>query len=428
MAEALGRVEAALWAWEGSPPPDNVSDLVIFAGRIERIITAVIEGQTRQQNHAQALRLLTLNLGHTARTLSAVYGLNAPPTAVKVTEGGAGWQARMESAMSQAVTSGGASVGRVALTAAIGAASLATPAKIGALSAPSDAGVRGGTSVEAPLDVVVGPGDTLVKLSERYYGTASRAMEIARMNGISNPNMLVAGTKLTLPDGAAGNAPVAATTAGQPSRVVVQPGDTLRRISGRVYGDEGLFMEIAKANGIADPNRIVAGATLMIPALGDRTSFRVATGGGASTTPSGTTAPAPSAAAAPAASGFMWPVRGVRSPGGEFAAARPDRPSTSHTGLDLAAPTGAPVAAAAAGRVTHAGAEGTYGYTVVIDHGNGYVTRYAHLSAWQVTVGQRVNQGQRIGSVGSTGYSTGPHLHFEVILNGRFVSPVSVLP
>lgn len=90
----------------------------------------------------------------------------------------------------------------------------------------------------------------------------------------------------------------------------------------------------------------------------------------------------------------------------------------SHAGIDFGAPSGTPVAAAAAGTVTFAGGAGGYGLLVIIDHGAGLTTRYAHLSRFAVTGGQRVATGQAIGTVGSTGLSTGPHLHFEARVDG----------
>jgi murein DD-endopeptidase MepM/ murein hydrolase activator NlpD len=99
--------------------------------------------------------------------------------------------------------------------------------------------------------------------------------------------------------------------------------------------------------------------------------------------------------------------------------------SRLHRGVDFAAPTGTPVLASAAGRIVRAGWGGGYGNMIDIDHGRGIVTRYAHLSRMDVRVGQQVNQGQRIGAVGSTGMSTGPHLHYEVIRNGQPIDPRS---
>jgi len=98
-----------------------------------------------------------------------------------------------------------------------------------------------------------------------------------------------------------------------------------------------------------------------------------------------------------------------------------------HTGTDMACPTGTPILASMSGKVTAAGINRVYGNYVIIDHGNGYQTLYAHMSKIIATKGQWVSQGTRIGLVGSTGYSTGPHLHFTVYKNGKLVDPMTVL-
>lgn len=95
-----------------------------------------------------------------------------------------------------------------------------------------------------------------------------------------------------------------------------------------------------------------------------------------------------------------------------------------HNGVDIAAPTGTPIRAADAGRVIFAGWKGAYGRTVVIDHGGGWSTLYAHCSRIHVSRGQVVSRGQNIAAVGSTGWSTGPHLHWTVYRNGRTVNPL----
>jgi murein DD-endopeptidase MepM/ murein hydrolase activator NlpD len=94
-----------------------------------------------------------------------------------------------------------------------------------------------------------------------------------------------------------------------------------------------------------------------------------------------------------------------------------------HAGVDLAAPHGAPIVAAGAGVVVSAGVNGGYGSAILIDHGNGYLTHYGHLSAIHVAAGQTVKAGELIGDEGSTGHSTGPHLHFEVH-QGHFQNPL----
>ncbi|MEU8332883.1 M23 family metallopeptidase [Micromonospora sp. NPDC048839] len=102
-------------------------------------------------------------------------------------------------------------------------------------------------------------------------------------------------------------------------------------------------------------------------------------------------------------------------PGAEVTSCYGQRWGTLHAGIDLALPSGTPIRAAAAGTVTQAGdASDGYGNSVFIDHGNGYLTHYAHQSRIAVTVGQAVKAGQVIGYEGATGDATGPHLHFEV--------------
>jgi biotin carboxyl carrier protein len=100
-----------------------------------------------------------------------------------------------------------------------------------------------------------------------------------------------------------------------------------------------------------------------------------------------------------------------------------------HEGIDVSAPMGSPIEAPAAGVVTDAGWENGYGNTITINHGFGIVTKFAHASKLLVKTGQRVSRGQRIALVGNSGLATGPHLHYEVHVNGRPVNPLKyVLP
>jgi murein DD-endopeptidase MepM/ murein hydrolase activator NlpD len=124
--------------------------------------------------------------------------------------------------------------------------------------------------------------------------------------------------------------------------------------------------------------------------------------------------------ATPSSSGLVWPVSGVVTSG------YGTRWGRLHAGIDIAAPTGTTVRAAAQGSVIYAGGMGGYGNIVVIDHGGGMATAYAHLSAIWVGGGS-VSQGQGIGAVGCTGSCTGSHLHFEVRINGSPVNPLSYL-
>ena len=105
-----------------------------------------------------------------------------------------------------------------------------------------------------------------------------------------------------------------------------------------------------------------------------------------------------------------------------------DKVPRFHRGIDIAAPTGTPIGAAAEGRVIFSGRNKGHGNQVVIEHPDGTVTRYGHASQLIVKEGDYVEQGQTIALVGSTGHSTGPHLHFEVIKDGAYVDPLKVLP
>lgn len=98
-----------------------------------------------------------------------------------------------------------------------------------------------------------------------------------------------------------------------------------------------------------------------------------------------------------------------------------------HPGLDISADKGDPVYATADGQVTHATSAGNYGNLVIVDHGYGLETRYGHLSAFKITHGQKVRRGDLLGLVGSTGRTTGPHLHYEVRANGRILNPLQLL-
>ena len=115
---------------------------------------------------------------------------------------------------------------------------------------------------------------------------------------------------------------------------------------------------------------------------------------------------------------FKSPLRGALS----------TRFTGGHRAIDIPAPTGTPMYASDGGTVIYAGMSGSYGNHIKIRHNNGFVTLYAHLSSIGVKYGEQVFQGQEIGKVGSTGRSTGPHLHFEIIKNGVQVNPEAYLP
>ena len=119
---------------------------------------------------------------------------------------------------------------------------------------------------------------------------------------------------------------------------------------------------------------------------------------------------------------FMWPVKG----GGQISSGYGWRRGRFHSGVDIAASTGTPILASDSGIVIFAGWESGYGNSIVIKHGN-YYTRYAHNSTNLVSRGDTVNKGEVIARVGSTGRATGPHLHFEIRLGGKYGSTINPL-
>ena len=130
----------------------------------------------------------------------------------------------------------------------------------------------------------------------------------------------------------------------------------------------------------------------------------------------------PSGGSGVSPSGFIWPVRGVITSG------YGPRWGRMHTGIDIAARSGTPLVAAKAGEVIYAGWLGGYGNTVLLDHGDGLATLYGHQSRIAVIEGQALNQGEVLGFVGSTGHSTGNHLHFEVRVDTKPRNPRPYLP
>lgn len=120
----------------------------------------------------------------------------------------------------------------------------------------------------------------------------------------------------------------------------------------------------------------------------------------------------------------IYPTRGYVSSSFSSARWHPilDKPRP-HTGIDIVAPRGTPVVASANGRIASVGQQGEYGLMIEIDHGHGVVTRYAHLSKAGVRAGQQVQRGQQIGNVGDSGLAVGPHLHYEVLVNGQPANP-----
>ncbi len=123
----------------------------------------------------------------------------------------------------------------------------------------------------------------------------------------------------------------------------------------------------------------------------------------------------------------IWPARGALSATFGMREDPFGRGRAAHTGIDISADKGQPVYATADGTVQSAGWNGDYGNVVAINHNFGLVTRYAHLSAFSVWPGERVERGQVLGQVGATGRATGPHLHYELLVNGQLTNPLALL-
>jgi len=189
----------------------------------------------------------------------------------------------------------------------------------------------------------------------------------------------------------------------------VRPGETLWRIT-RAYGAD--LDEVIVVNNLDGDARITAGQTLLIPA-----PHRMPAPG--ETVAERRAAPPPSAEGL---SALEWPLHGAVQSG------YGPRGRRHHDGIDIDGRRGDPIHAAAAGRVVFAGWKGDYGKMIVVDHGDGLSTLYAHADELRVRSGRQVRAGEIIGRVGRTGNAQGTHLHFEVHVDSRTVDPLGHLP
>ena len=231
-------------------------------------------------------------------------------------------------------------------------------------------------------------GDTISGIAKKFGLT--NISTLISVNDIGNVRQLAAGQKLRIPsiDGIV---------------YTVKKGDSLNSITTKYKISLEQLLDVNELNS----ETLTAGQQLFLPgAAMDANSLRNAMG---------------ELFRMPISAHFRWsspygyridPIAGVKS---------------FHTGTDMACPTGTPILAAMSGKVTTTGINRVYGNYVIIDHGNGYQTLYAHMSKIIASKGQWVSQGTRIGLVGSTGYSTGPHLHFTVYKKGKLIDPMTVL-
>jgi murein DD-endopeptidase MepM/ murein hydrolase activator NlpD len=265
------------------------------------------------------------------------------------------------------------------------------------------------TSPEQPVQnrseiiyYTVNNGDTISSIAKKFGISVNT---ILWSNNLTAFSLIRAGNKLSI-------LPTSGVT------YTVKSGDTVGKIA-RNFGVEE--DEIFKYNNIKSANGLVIGQTVIIP-------------GGKQTTASSNIAKVVSSTKnnavavieklvnpkkAPASGAKMaWPTEGHRIT---------QYYSWRHTGLDIANKVGTPLYAAESGKVEFSGWSNGYGNNVVINHGGGKKTRYAHASKLFVKVGDSVDRGEQIAAMGSTGWSTGPHIHFEVIINGTKYNPLSYI-
>lgn len=226
------------------------------------------------------------------------------------------------------------------------------------------------------------PGDTLSGIAKEKRVPVET---LAAVNNLSDPDHICAGQLIKMPVDTITHR--------------IRPGETLSSIAGLYRVD---VRELAARNNLSDMDKIFAGGQLLVPCD---------TAGHAAALP----------VFGPLTRQLHWPLMGaITSPFGL-------RDGKPHEGIDIAAEENTPLRAAAAGRVVFAGSRGTYGLTVIIDHGNGLRTLYAHCAKLLVTAGDTVDTSTIIALAGSTGRSTGPHLHLEVLQNGVPLDPLTWL-
>ncbi|MFN8535031.1 MAG: M23 family metallopeptidase [Dehalococcoidia bacterium] len=253
------------------------------------------------------------------------------------------------------------------------------------------------------VEYQVQPGDTLSQIANRL-GVSTETVIWA--NQITDPNLIRPGDVLRVP-------PITGVLH------TVEPGDTLQALAQK-YGVASEAVLDYPLNRIENPEELISGQVIMFP-FGVRPRPPAPVAVAAVVASGGAGAGEAAAAAAAALRGFRlgWPTEGRIT----------QSYSGYHQALDIAAPLGNGIFAIDAGTVIVAatGWNGGYGTVIDIDHGNGFVSRYAHLNRMYIDKGDGVAKGQPVGTIGLTGITTGPHVHFELLFKGTRVNPLTYL-
>jgi murein DD-endopeptidase MepM/ murein hydrolase activator NlpD len=281
----------------------------------------------------------------------------------------------------------------------LGGTAVTKPNIIAGANLPTSSGDTGRTTI---INYTVQPGDTIGAIAEKYSISVAT---ILWSNNLSSYSLIRPGDNLKI-------LPISGLIH------KVKSGDTLSKLA-KIYDtdiDKIIEANVLKEDGsdiIVGEELVIAGGTKPRPVYSYTPTTRKYN------QLSSVAAPPPSPSA-PAGSGYLWPtnVRRITQYYG-----------WRHTGLDIGGPTGSPLYASKAGTITRSqcGWNGGYGCYVIIDHGGGIQTLYGHASRLYVSTGERVVQGQTIAAMGNTGRSTGPHIHFEVRINGRRMNPLTYI-